>query len=536
MTDLRSESNGHSFECPPYSLFEGLMQTVGKYPERPAMYFYQNTMPFAMLAKAVTQVSAFLYAQGVRKGDRVGIMLPNCPHYVIAFYACMRIGAVVVQINPMYVPREVAYTLQDADAKALVVLDRLYAKLAPTDDVRALAATLVVSLGGEADLDPTSNASAWDDVMQTPYPIPEPAGIVPEEDLAVLQYTGGTTGRSKGVMLTHRNLVANAWQSIQVLGEDSYRPEDKILLASPLFHVYGMSVGMNVAILVGCAMVLVPRFQTEEVLQLIKAYQPRYFPGVPTMYVAIASHPDAKEYGVDAIQICNSGSAPLPYEVQKRFEDVTGGKILEGYGLSEASPVTHTNRPDGSRRSGSIGLPMPGTDVKIVDLGEGRETVAVGELGELVVRGPQVMKGYWNLPVETQEAIRDGWLYTGDIARMDEDGYYYIVDRKKDMIISSGFNIYPRDIEEVLYQHPAVQEAVVVGVPDEYRGETVKALLVLKPDVSAEGIEETLNAFCREHLAPYKVPRLYEVRTELPKTAVGKILRRALKTSAGALA
>jgi len=497
MSYAASESKGQPFECPAYSLYESLEAAAARLPESPALFFYQHAVSYGQLLQGVAQMSAVLYEQGVRRGDRVAIMLPNCPQYVIAFYAAMRLGAVVVQVNPMYVAREVEYTLVDSGAKVLVVLDRLYAGLASLDALNRLAQVLLVSFGPAPELAQPTNAVPWNAAMTTALRIPEAAAVDPAEEVAVLQYTGGTTGRSKGAMLTHRNLVANAWQSIQVLGADAYRPGDKILAAAPLFHVYGMSVGMNISIMTGCAMVLVPRFEMEEVLQMIKAHAPRFFPGVPTMYVAIAHHPQAHEYGVDSIEICNSGSAPLPVEVMKKFEERTGAKILEGYGLSEASPVTHTNRADGTRKAGSIGQVLPGTEARIVDLGTGMETLPVGKVGELIVRGPQVMKGYWNMPEETQQALRDGWLYTGDIARMDEEGFYYIVDRKKDMIISSGFNIYPRDVEEVLYRHPDVQEAVVIGVPDEYRGENVKAILVLKPGAAEEGIDGKLDEWCR---------------------------------------
>ncbi|MCX7571002.1 long-chain fatty acid--CoA ligase [Tumebacillus sp. DT12] len=527
---MKSVAKGLEYAPPVYSLYECLVATATKHGDRPAVHFFDKTITHGELLKAAVQLSAFLHAKGVRKGDRVGIMLPNVPHYVIAFYACARLGAIVTQVNPMYTPREVEYTLEDSGSKALVVLDRLYAGIAELDAVKKLSSVIPVSLG-EAPAFEAANATAWNGVMTTPYEIPDPAEIDPLEDIGVLQYTGGTTGRSKGAMLTHANLVANTWQSIMVLGGEAIVPEDKILTAIPLFHVYGMTVAMNIAIFRGCAMILMPRFDVQEMLEAIKLYRPRLFPGVPTMYVAIANHPDAEAYGIDAIEICNSGSAPLPVEVLQRFEQRTGSMICEGYGLSETSSVAHTNPLDGRpRKAGSIGVPIPGTEAKIVDLATGEEIVNVGEIGEMVVRGPQIMKGYWNMPEETAHALRDGWLYTGDIARLDEDGYAYIVDRKKDMIIAGGFNVYPRDVEEVLYQHPNVREAVVVGVPDEYRGENVKAFLVLKDGAEwSPELEEQMNQFCRERLAPYKVPRLYEVRAELPKTPVGKILRRALR-------
>ncbi|MGB8956484.1 MAG: long-chain fatty acid--CoA ligase [Tumebacillaceae bacterium] len=529
MTYTISRSVGQDFDCPAQSLFQALAETAAKYPEHNAIYFYNHTVTYQTLLAQVTKLSAYLYEKGVRSGDRIGIMLPNCPHYVVAFYAAARLGAIVVQVNPMYTPREVEYTLADSGAKALVVMDRLYAAFSKTDFVKALDSLVLVSLAPNADLEIPANGVAFQQALQEDLPIPALAVVDPAEDVAVLQYTGGTTGRSKGAMLTHRNLIANAWQSIDMLGGESISAEDKILAVIPLFHVYGMSVAMNMALFTGAGMILLPRFDVEEVLQAIKTHQPRLYPGVPTMYVAIANHPKAQEYGIDAIEICNSGSAPLPFEVKQLFESKTGGRIMEGYGLSEASPVTHSNRYNLPHKPNSIGPVANGTEAAIVDLGGSGEAVPVGQLGELIVKGPQVMKGYWNMPEETDATMRDGWLYTGDIARMDEDGYYYIVDRKKDMIISSGFNVYPRDIEEVLYQHPNVREAVVVGVPDEYRGESAKAFIVLKEQKEGIDYQQQIDTFCREHLAPYKVPRLYEFRAELPKTAVGKILRRALR-------
>lgn len=528
MTYTISRSVGQDFDCPAHSLYEALTQTVAKYPEHNAIYFYNHTVTYQTLLAQVTKLSAYLYEKGVRKGDRIGIMLPNCPHYVVAFFAAARLGAIVVQVNPMYTAREVEYTLADSGAKALVVMDRLYAGIAGADSVKTLDSLILVSLAPNADLEIPANGVAFQQALQQDLSIPAPAVVDPAEDVAVLQYTGGTTGRSKGAMLTHRNLVANTWQSIEMLGCD-ISEKDKILAVIPLFHVYGMTVAMNMSLFAGAGLILLPRFDVEEVLQAIKTHRPRFYPGVPTMYLAIAHHPNAQEYGIDAIDICNSGSAPLPFEVKQLFESKTGGMIMEGYGLSEASPVTHTNRYNLPHKPNSIGPVAVGTESAIVDLGGSGEFVPVGQLGELVIKGPQVMKGYWNMPEETSATLRDGWLYTGDIARMDEEGYYYIVDRKKDMIISSGFNVYPRDIEDVLYQHPNVREAVVVGVPDEYRGESAKAFIVLKEQQEGIDYVQQFDAFCRENLAPYKVPRQYEFRTELPKTAVGKILRRALR-------
>jgi long-chain acyl-CoA synthetase len=529
MEEKKSIAVGEAFDFPECSIYDAFLNSVNTHSDYTAMIFYGQEISYAAFAKLVEQCAAALHARGIRKGDRVAVMLPNCPQYCIVFYACARLGAIVVQVNPMYVPREVEYTLQDSGAKALVVLDLLYSNLQSLSCLENLDVCVIVSFLVPPQLPENGKVVTWNDWMQQAHNLPEPETIDPANDPAVIQYTGGTTGRSKGAVLTHRNIVANTYQALAMTGDAGIRPGDKILTVIPLFHVYGMTVAMNYGIFNGATLILLPRFQVDEVLKTIKTYQPRFFPGVPTMYVAIANHPNVHEYGVDCIEVCNSGSAPLPLEVMKQFESKTGASLLEGYGLSEASPVTHGNRIHHVRKPGSIGIVAPGTEAGVVDLVTGETFVNIGELGELVIRGPQVMKGYWNMPEETAHTIRNGWLYTGDIARMDEDGYFYIVDRKKDMIISSGYNVYPRDVEEVLYQHPNVQEAVVVGVPDAYRGETVKAVVVLKEQADPEEMKQALDVWCRERLAPYKVPRIYEFRTELPKTAVGKILRRALR-------
>jgi long-chain acyl-CoA synthetase len=352
-----------------------------------------------------------------------------------------------------------------------------------------------------------------------------PSVDIVSDDVALLQYTGGTTGVSKGVMLTHQNLVANAMQCKSWFPEISIGNE-RLLAVLPFFHSFGMTTSMNCPILVAATMILVPRFNTKEILSLIEKYKPTLFPGVPTMYVAINNYPDVSKYDLSSVKFCISGAAPLPLEVLQEFEQLTGGTLREGYGLTESSPVTHCNPLEGMVKEGSIGIPFPDTECKIVDVDTGEKELEVNEIGELCIRGPQVMTGYWNMPEETKCTIRKEWLYTGDIAKVDEDGYFYIVDRKKDMIIASGYNIYPRDIEEVLYEHPKVKEAVVAGIPDEYRGETVKAYVVLKEGVTAS--EEEIIQFCRENMAKYKVPTAVAFRDDLPKTIVGKMLRREL--------
>lgn len=505
------------------TLPEVLEQTCGRYPERTAIHFKGVEMDYTVFGEHVRRFAAGLSELGVEKGDRVGIMLPNCPQFAIAYYGILHLGGIVVQINPMSVPGELEHFIGDSGAKTLVI----YAPLLPVAEKAnnlAEVTKIVVELppsGGVYN----GNTVLFESLFASGQALPRQP-LAPE-DIAVLQYTGGTTGRSKGAMLTHRNLVLNAWQISQILKQSNPNGEqERILTVIPLFHVYGMTVCMNMGVLDGSQMILLPRFDREEVLETIRDTRPTIFPGVPTMYVAVNAHPKAVDYGISSIRICLSGSAPLPVEIIKEFAEKTGSTIMEGFGLSEASPVTHFNPLD-RQKTGSVGKVVPYTEAKIVDLQDATRELAPGEAGELVVRGPQVMSGYWNLPEETAQTVRDGWLYTGDIAYRDEEDYYYIVDRKKDLIISGGFNVYPREVEEVLYQHPAVLEAVVIGVADPYRGESVKAVVVAKADSNVG--EEELIAFCRDNMAAYKVPRFIEFRDALPKTAVGKILRRTLR-------
>ncbi|MDF0725426.1 long-chain fatty acid--CoA ligase [Cytobacillus sp. S13-E01] len=512
-------------EIPNISVQQMLLDSTAKYPQNEAIIFYHKRMTYAEVTGLSQAFTSALQANGVQKGDRVAVMLPNCPQYVISYFGTLMAGGIITQVNPMLVERELQYILEDSGAETIVILDALYPRLKSIQDQTNVKNVIVVSL------QPTETRFApdrsFEEFMRSATGNVTPVDIDPAHDLAVLQYTGGTTGRSKGAMLTHRNLVANVLQSYEFFKESFEPGKDKCLTVIPLFHVFGMTSGMNLSIYCGASNVLLPRFDLEELLQTIKREQPTSFPGVPTMYVAITNHPKAEEYGIDSIRVCNSGSAPMPVELLREFEGKTGAKILEGYGLSEAAPTTHCNPMFAARKPGSVGIGFPSTEYKIVDLATGTTEVEVGELGEVVIKGPQVMKGYWNMPEETANTLRDGWLFTGDIARVDEDGFLYIVDRKKDMIIAGGYNIYPRDVEEVLYEHPAVQEAVVIGVPDKYRGETVKAVVVLKSGKSAT--EEEVKAFCKENMAAYRVPTIVEFRDQLPKTSVGKILRRALR-------
>jgi long-chain acyl-CoA synthetase len=535
----------HHLEYPNKTLPGYLRETAARYGGHEAIYFLGKTLTFREVYEQALTLANYLKQIGLQKGDRVSIMLPNCPQAVISYYGVLFAGGIVVQTNPLYTEHELEYQLNDSGATVLITLDMLYPKA-----VKAKAKTNVKHLiiTSMKDYLPTAKKWLYPLMQRKQQPVIVKVEersdqhlfskimlqrnitelnveIDPAEDVALLQYTGGTTGVPKAAMLTHRNLIANTLMCVHWMYRCG-KGTESILGILPFFHVYGMTTVMNLAIVQAYKMILLPKFDVEATLKTIEKLRPTMFPGAPTMYIALLNHPDLARYDLSSIKVCISGSAPLPVEVQEKFEKATGGKLIEGYGLTEASPVTHSNFVwDGERVKGSIGVPWPDTEAKIISLETGEEAKA-NEIGELVVRGPQVMKGYWNQPHETENVLRDGWLYTGDIGYMDERGYFYIVDRKKDMIIASGYNIYPREVEEILYQHPKVQEAAVVGVPDEYRGETVKAFIVLKQ--GEQCTEEELDQFMRSRLAAYKVPRIYEFRAELPKTAVGKILRRAL--------
>jgi long-chain acyl-CoA synthetase len=520
-----------------------LLQAEARNPDGEALYFLGKIMTYKELGSCARRFAQALLALGVRKGDRVALMLPNLPQYVICYYGTLLAGAIAVQTNPMYAHHDLRHLLADSGAGTIVCLDLVYRRVAEV--IRQVRPERIIVTGVGDFLPFPKN---WLSSFSSRNPRPDysrereegrlyflkkllaahedrlpSADIDPREDVAVLQYTGGTTGLAKGVMLTHANLTANVLQCREWM-QGGRKEDERILTVVPLFHVYGMTVCMNYGVSIGAALILLPKFDIQSMLRTIRAVRPTIFPGAPTLYTAIVHHPDIAKYDLTSIHSCISGSAPLSAELEERFERLTRGSIVEGYGLSEASPVTHVNPLNGRKAKGSIGIPWPDTDSRIVN--DAGEEVPPGEIGELAVKGPQVMKGYWNQPEETAAVLKDGWLHTGDLAYMDPEGYFYIVDRKKDVILASGFNVYPREIEEVLYTHPAVLEAVVVGVPDAYRGETVKAFIVLKPGMKAG--EAELGEFCRERLAAYKVPRIYEFRDSLPKSTVGKILRRVL--------
>jgi long-chain acyl-CoA synthetase len=545
-------------EFPDRPLTALLDDAVTRFGANVAIEYFGTKIPYVRLSSLVARFARALRTLGVRPGDHVSLCLPNVPQFVIAFYAALKAGAVVVPTNPLYTQPELEHQLNDSGATVVVMLDQFYPNLAA---VRARTAVQHIVLTSAADYFPPGLALAYHvkerverrgkpaihakALRSDPtihwfkellgqasgrdgyeiFPTDEAAG---PDDLALLQYTGGTTGVAKGAMLTHRNLLANAMQCWS-WNEQPLGSKHSSLCIAPFFHVYGLTVGMNLTILNGSTLVLLPRFTVKETLKAIEKYKPDLFPGVPTLYLALAREVEKGGQDLSSIQICISGSAPLPLEVQQRFERVSGARVVEGYGLTEASPVTHCNPVYGERRIGTIGLPLPNTEAAIRDPETGR-LLPPGERGELVVRGPQVMRGYWQRPDETAKVLQDGWLLTGDIGLMSEDGYFTIVDRAKDMIIASGYNVFPREVEEVLYQHPKVLEATVIGVPDPYRGETVRAYIVVKPGETLTADE--LTTFCKERLAAYKVPKQFVFRDSLPKTMVGKVLRRALREEA----
>lgn len=512
-----------TIDIPAWRVQDLLRESAERHPDHEALVFYSHHWTYAELWQAVRRFAAALQAGGLQAGDRVALMLPNCPHYVMAYYGTLLAGGIVTQMNPLLVERELQALLEDSGSTVMVAFEPLLPRVLTVKAQTPLRRVIGVSFDGSAARDGVEDFMA---MLMASAPDLQPVAGSPE-DVAVLQYTGGTTGRPKGAMLTHRNLVANVLQSYHFSKSGMTVGEETALVVIPLFHVYGMTVGMNLGVFLAGKMVLLPRFEMGEVLHAIQEHHITLFPGVPTMYVGLLQVPDVDTYGVSSIRICNSGSAPMPMELMDRFEQRTGATILEGYGLSEASPVTHSNPYFGTRKPGTVGIAFPSTECRIVHPATG-EDVAPGELGELLIRGPQVMKGYWNRPEDTAAALTpDGWLHTGDLASYDEEGYVSIMDRLKDLIIASGYNVYPREIEEVLYQHPDVVEAVVVGAPDAYRGETVRAVIVPRP---GSGLTvDALEAYLRENLAAYKRPKIIEFREALPKSAVGKILRRVVR-------
>ena len=524
---------------------EILERTAGKFPDKMALLFQGYKITYRELNDMVNRFASCLHGFGINKGDSVAILLPNLIPCVAAYYAILRIGGIAVMNNPLYSDRELEHQFNDSGAKILITIDLLGNRMIDLRSKTNIKQIIYTSIGDylpfpknllfplvakkknlAADVKSAENVFKWKTVLGKSSPNP-PDVKLSFDDVSMYQYTGGTTGVSKGVMLTHGNLS----KQVQQIGAwfPTFNSNEIMLGALPFFHVFGLTTAMNLAVYLGWGDILVPKPQPEPLLEAIRKFKPTFAPLVPTMYIGILNHPNIDKIDLTSINGCFSGSAPLPVEVIRSFENKTGAVIVEGFGLTESSPVTHINPyAGGKRKVGSIGVPISDTDCRIVDLNDGETEVPVGESGELLVKGPQVMKGYWNKPDETANTLKDGWLYTGDIAKMDEEGYFYIVDRKKDMVISGGYNVYPRDIEEVLYENPMVQEAAVIGIPHPTRGESIKVFVVLKEGKTAT--QESLIEYCSQKLARYKLPTEIEFRTELPKTNVGKILKKDLRT------
>jgi long-chain acyl-CoA synthetase len=522
-----------------------LTESAAAFPDQVALIFQGYSVTFKELDEMVGKFAAALKDFGIQKGDSVAILLPNVIPCVVAYYAILRIGGVVVFNNPLYSDRELEHQFTDSSAKFLITLDLLVermVKLREKTDIKTIVYTsigdylpfvkrllfpLVAKKKGLAkDVSPAPDLHAFKDIMARYTPDTTQADVT-MDDVAMYQYTGGTTGVSKGVILTHGNISCQI-QQIEAWFPEFDKGAEIMLGALPFFHVFGMSVSMNLAVRLAWTNVLVPKPQAEPLLEAISKFKVTFAPLVPTMYIGILDHPDLEHTDLTSIKGCFSGSAPLPVEVINKFEKKTGSIIVEGFGLTESSPVTHVNPFRGRRKVGSIGVPLPNTECRIVDLEDPTREMPVGEPGELLMRGPQIMKGYLNKPEETAKTLTDeGFLCTGDVAKMDEDGYFYIVDRIKDMIISGGYNVYPRDIDEVLYEHPKIVEACAVGIPHPKRGESIKAFVVLKQGQTMT--EKEVIDYCAERLARYKLPVAVEFREELPKSNVGKILRKDLR-------
>lgn len=528
------------YRFPRIPVQELLNIPANAYPDKAAVNFYGAEITFWELRELSTRMANAMREIGVKQGDRVGLHLPNIPQYLIAYYATLSLGAVVVNFNPLYTPEEIVPLVKQTGVTTLVTFDMIIPnirKLLESIDIPRVIGTSVFDYMAGAEVStPESlqlegNWYHFSQLIENCDNLKQPKVTISPDDPAMIQFTGGTTGIPKGALLTHRNMIASAYSCFH-WGAATIQysmPDSRIVMcALPFFHVYANIVCLNWAMINCATMILVPRFEVDPFMDLLAGFERiTFFPAVPTMINAIVNHPKAAEMNLGKkIDLLNSGGGPMPVELIDKVKDL-GIPYSEGWGMSETSSLGIANPVMGWKKAGSIGIPFPGMDVKLMDIETGEKEVPQGEPGELVVKGPLVMKEYWENPEKTADELKDGWLYTGDIATMDEDGYLYIVDRKKDMIIAGGYNIYPRDIDEVLYQYPKVSDAVAVGIPDEYRGETVKAFVVLKPGETAT--EDEIVDFCKQKLAIYKVPKIIEFRDDLPKSAIGKILRKVLR-------
>jgi long-chain acyl-CoA synthetase len=517
----------HSLNYPTVALHEILRKTAHEHGEKTAISFRDRETTYAELNGLSDRFAASLSSLGVAKNDRIAIYLPNIPQFIIAYFGVLKAGAVVTTISPLHKERELEHQLSDSEAETIVTLDSLYPIVRNVWSKTRLRNLIVTNIETfDSEMGTKSNVHSFAQLLTNDDPTPN-IEFDPAEDLAALQYTGGTTGTAKGAMLTHHNLVANAISFATWIRGTA---EDTFLTALPLFHIYGMTTSMNVPVSLAAKMVLLPKFDPETALDSIQRNNVTVFCGVPTMYAALLAHPDLGQFTLTSVRVCISGASSLPLTVQKKFMEITGGLLAEGYGLTEASPVTHCSSVDKTMRTvrvGSIGLPLPDTEACILDLEAGTKKLEPAETGELAVKGPQVMKGYWRNPEETALVLRGGWLLTGDIASMDKEGYFYISDRKKDLIKYKDYSVYPRELEDVLYEHPAVRLCAVVGKPDQITGEIPKAFVVLKEN--AKATEEEMMRFVKERVAPYKQIREVDIRRELPLSSAGKVLKRVLQ-------
>ncbi len=528
-----------------YSLQEYLDSAAKLYPKRKAVIFQNYTLTYAQLQKKAEHFAAALRLHGVHHGDRVAIMLPNLPQTMIAVWGVLKAGAVAVMTNPLYMEKELTHHFKDAQCRVLITLDLLWPKIEALYDQLNLRLSIITRVADglafplnilqpwkakrEGSLPEIAydnkNVLVWSKFIRTRERY---SAVVddPESTLALLLYTGGTTGLSKAAMLTHQNLVSQ----MQILNYILHVPSGKefiFLSIMPFFHVFGLVGNIFLPALYGGASIPVPRYTPVDILRTIDKYRANFFIGAPSIYMSLMQQKELPKYDLSCIELCISGSAPFPKEAMARFQKLTGANITEGLGLTEASPCVTANPVYGLQKEGSVGVPLPGTEVRIVDMDDGDIVLGDNERGEIIIRGPQVMQGYWNREDETAQTLRNGWLYTGDIGYRDEDGYYFVVDRKKDMAIVGGYNVYPREVDEVLHEHPKVAEAVTVGIAHRSRGEVIKAFVV--PCAGEELTVAELVAFCRGKLANYKVPKYFELRDALPKSLVGKVLRRALR-------
>ena len=530
-------------EIPQDTVTALLLEAATRAPGAPALVFFGKITTYQQFLDQVKRLTRAFQSMGLGPGEPLAVLLPNCPQLAVTYHAILSLGGVAVLLNPLLSPKEIAHQLKDSGSRRLVVLDHLLPKVEKAAQEVGLKDIMVTGLaevlpwplswlypfkarrqGLATGFTPGPGRRCWRDLLKA-----EPISDLPSTkpgDLAVLQYTGGTTGTPKAAMLSHKNLLANVVQINAWLPRLQYGKE-RVVGLIPFFHAFGLTVCLNWPLSQAAAILVLPKFDIKNFLGMLRKHRPTVLPGVPTLFVALINHPDLASIDFSQLWACISGSAPLPQEVRDRFESLTGCRIMEGYGLTEAGPVTHLNPYHQDRPPGSIGLPFPSTRAKVVDAELGNRDLSPGEVGELVIQGPQVMSGYWQRPEESALVLRDGWLFTGDLAKMGKNGYFYIVDRKKDIIIDGGFKIYPREVEEVLYQHPGVLEAVAYGVPDPYRGERLKVVIVPRP--GAQLTAEEILEHCQPRLATYKLPKIVEFRSELPKSMVGKVLRRLLR-------